>query len=160
MHDDLQRRLDRHLTRIGWGGGIVGAAVIFAAVGVFYPAFGGSVRDNITSGWVNAPVIAVALLCAGLIQMRIARRHAAVALRWLDERRPPDEHEHRLTLGLAAYNVKLDVVTWTAAAVFFSVFNGLVFSWGLAAIVAATIWLGAETTCALEYLLCERVLRP
>ena len=160
MHPELLRKLDRHLSLIGWGGGVVGALVIFAAVGMFYPAFGGSVRDNITSGWVNAPVIAAVLAVAGLLQTRISRRHVSQALRWLTENRLPDEREHRLTLSLAAFSVKLDVMAWIVAAGLFAVFNGLVFSWGLAAIVAATIWLGAETTCALEYLLYERALRP
>src|SRR5947199_5557889 len=100
MHEELQRRLGRHLTLIGWGGGVVGAVVIFFAVSVFYPAFGGSVRENITSGWVNAPVIVAVLVCVGLIQSRVTRRHAEKALAWLEEGRPPDEHEHRLTLGL------------------------------------------------------------
>src|SRR5436305_10849202 len=160
MSHDLQRKLERHLFLIGWGGGVVGALVIFATVGLFFPAFGGSVRDNITSGWANAPVIAVTLLLAGWIQTRMSRRHVEKALRWLIEERPPDDREHQLTLGLAAFCVKLDVVAWCAAAVLFAVFNGLVFSWGLAAIVAATIWLGGETTCALGYLLYERALRP
>jgi adenylate cyclase len=33
-------------------------------------------------------------------------------------------------------------------------------SWGLAAVIAATIWFGGETTCAMSYLLYERTLRP
>jgi adenylate cyclase len=55
--------------------------------------------------------------------------------------------------------VKLDALSWSIAAVGFAVFNGIAFSWGLAAIVAATIWFGGETTCALGYLLYERSLR-
>ena len=160
MHAELLRKLDRRLIMIGWGGGFVGAILIFATVGLFYPAFGGSVKDNITSGWVNAPVIVAVLVAAGLIQTGVGRRKAADALAWLVEERPPDQREHRLTLGMPAYYVKVNVAAWVAAAVLFSVYNGLVFSWGLAAIVAATIWLAAETTCALQYLLVERVLRP
>jgi adenylate cyclase len=78
----------------------------------------------------------------------------------LAEERPPDEHEHRLTLGIATYMVKRDALGWSISAVAFALFNGLVFSWGLAGVIAATIWFGGETTCALGYLLYERALRP
>jgi adenylate cyclase len=129
-------------------------------VGLFFPALGGSVKVNATSGWVNAPVIAAFLVVMGYVQARVRGRHVGEALRWLREDRPPDEREHRTTLGLAVYHVKLDVLIWAVAAIGFSLLNGLVFSWGLAGIVAGTIWFGAETTCALGYLLYERALRP
>jgi len=164
MNDEPITRLvssvTRRLTLIGWGGGAVGAAATFTAVGLFFPALGGSVKVNATSGWVNAPVIVAYLVAAGWLTKRVRGRHVAETLRWLTEDRPPDEHEHRLTLGLAAYQVKRDALLWTLAAVIFALLNGLLFSWGLAAIVAGTIWFGGETTCALGYLLYERALRP
>jgi adenylate cyclase len=153
-------RLTRRLKVVGLGGGAVGALVTFVAVGFMFPAVGGSQSQSWTSGWVNGPVIAVYLAVSGVLLTRIRRRHVAEALRWLSEDRAPTEREHRLTLGLAAYFVKLDALGWSLAAVAFALFNGFVFSWGLAAVVAATIWFGGETTCALGYLLYERVLRP
>jgi adenylate cyclase len=156
----LVSSVTRRLTLIGWGGGAVGAAATFTAVGLFFPALGGSVKVNATSGWVNAPVIVAYLVAAGWFTKRIRARHVSETLRWLTEDRPPDDREHRLTLGLAAYQVKRDALLWTLAAVIFALLNGLLFSWGLAAIVAGTIWFGGETTCALGYLLYERALRP
>src|SRR5947209_12108256 len=150
----------RRLKLIGWAGGSAGAIATFTAVGLFFPALGGSVHVNTSSGVVNAPVIAVVLLATGYLHARIRGQHVAEALRWLTEDRAPDAREHRLTLGLAAYYVKLDVLTWVLAAIGFALLNGIVYSWGLAAIVAGTIWLGGETTCALDYLLYERTLRP
>jgi adenylate cyclase len=156
----LVRTIKRRLKLIGWAGGTIGAAATFIAVGLFFPAVGGSIKLNATSGWVNAPVIAAFLVVVGYVQARVRGKHVEEALRWVTEERPPDEREHRMTLGLAAYHVKLDVLIWSVAAVAFSLLNGLAFSWGLAAIVAGTIWFGAETTCALGYLLYERALRP
>jgi adenylate cyclase len=156
----LVSAVKRRLKVIGWAGGTAGAVATFVAVGLFFPALGGNSYVNETSGWVNVPVIVVFLVVVGLLQARIRGRHVADALLWLTEDRPPDEREHRLTLGLAAYHVKLDALIWSIAAVGFAVFNGLAFSWSLAAIVAATIWFGGETTCALGYLLYERTLRP
>jgi adenylate cyclase len=160
MGNDLLHKLNRNLFRIGAGTGIAGGLVIFLGVGMFIPAFGGSQRESWTSAWVNAPLLVVVLVLAGVIQTRITRRHVLDALGWLMEDRAPDGREHRLTLGLATYCVKLDVVGFALGALLFSIVNGLVFSWGLAAIVAATIWFGGEMTCALSYLLYERALRP
>src|SRR6202030_2929607 len=58
------------------------------------------------------------------------------------------------------YFVKWDAIGWCASAVFFALFNGFVYSWGVAGVIAATIWFGGETTCALGYLMYERALRP
>lgn len=150
----------RRLRLISWVGGSAGAVATFTAVGLFFPALGGSVHVNKTSGWVNAPVIVAFLVVVGYVQARVRGRHVGDAPQWLTEARPPDEREHRLTLGLAAYHLKLDALAWTVAAVGLALLNGIVFSWGLAAIVAGTIWFGGETTCALDYQLYERVLRP
>jgi adenylate cyclase len=150
----------RRLRWIGWACGTAGGVVTFTAVGFLFPALGGSVRVGDTSGWVNAPLVVLFVVVFGALVDRIVSRHVGDALRWISQGRPPDEREHRLTLGLPMYEVKLDAMLWAAAAVGFGLLNALAFSWGLAAVVAATIWLGGETTCALSYLLYERVLRP
>ncbi|HUZ28443.1 MAG TPA: adenylate/guanylate cyclase domain-containing protein [Solirubrobacteraceae bacterium] len=160
MADGPVNRLGKRLKLIGFGGNAVGALTTFAAVGFLFPAFGGSSRVNIDSGWVDGPVIVVAVALTGVLYARIKGRHLSRALQWLTEERTPDQSEHRLTLSLPVYMFKLDAVGWSLAAVGFALFNGIVFSWGLAAIVAATIWFGGETTCALGYLLYERALRP
>jgi adenylate cyclase len=153
-------RLRKRIKLIAMGGTAVGAIVTFVAVAFLYPAVGGSLKVNFTSGWVNTPIVIADLCLFALVYTRSRRLHASEALRWLEENRPPDEREHRLTLGLASYHVKLDAVGWSLSAIGFGLFNGLVFSWGLGAVVAVTIWFGGEMTCALDYLLYERALRP
>src|SRR5437763_12771844 len=110
MTTDPVSNARRRVRWIGWAGGTVGAVATFTAVGLFFPALGGSVHVNATSGWVNAPVIVAFILAVGYLEARVRGRHVSEALRWLVEDRPPDEREHRLTLGLAAYHVKLDVL--------------------------------------------------
>jgi adenylate cyclase len=150
----------RRLKMIDWRVGAAGALVTFTAVGFLFPAFSGTMKLDATSTWVNAPVVVGFVVVAEMVGARLRLRHVRTALRWLDEDRAPTQCEHRDTLGLAACMVKLDAAAWFVAAVGFGLLNGLAFSWGLAAVVAATIWLGGETTCALGYLLYERALRP
>jgi adenylate cyclase len=156
----VTRRLNLRLKLIGMGGAGLGALVTFIAVDYLFLAVGGSRNLNVKSAWLNAPVIIVVLAVFAVVYTPIRRRHLEEALRWLPEGRAPDEREHRLTLGLAAYSVKLDAIGWSVSAIGFALINGFVFSWGLAAVVAVTIWFGGETVCALGYLLYERALRP
>jgi adenylate cyclase len=150
----------RRLKLIGWGVGAAGALVTFVAVGFLFPAFGGSKKLNASSFWVDAPAVVAYVVVVGGVMVCVRRRRILAALAWLDEGRAPSQREHRDTLGLAAYMVKIDAIAWSGGAVVFTLLNGLAYSWGMGAAVAATIWLGGETTCALGYLLYERALRP
>jgi adenylate cyclase len=152
-------QLNRRLTWLGWIGGAVGAVVIFLAIGFLIPI----VIDPGERGelaLVNAPLILVYIVVVGGLLTRHTGRHLARTLAWVEEGRPPDEDEHRRTLGLAGYALKVYTAAWLVAGVLFSLLNGFEHSWEFAAVVAGTIWLGGETTCALDYLVTERVLRP
>src|SRR5579884_2302297 len=138
MTDRAAGSLASRLKRVGIGGGGLGALVTFIAVAFLFPALGGSVRLNNQSGWVNGPVIVVVLVIWAVVYTRIKTRRVEEALRWVREKRAPTDTEHRLTLGLAPHFVKLDAFAWSCSAVIFAVFNGLVFSWRLGAVVAAT----------------------
>ena len=153
-------RVAKRLKVVGVANLAAGAITTFIAVGFLFPAFGGSSWNDWMSTWVNAPLLVLVVVGYGFCFARINGRHLSGVLRWLRDDRPPDAREHRLTLGLALHLVKLDALGWGVSAIGFAVFNGIVFSWGLGAVVAATIWFGGETTCALGYLLYERALRP
>ncbi|MDQ6746357.1 MAG: adenylate/guanylate cyclase domain-containing protein [Actinomycetota bacterium] len=131
----------------------------YASVGFVSPVFFDP-ADETRIGLLNGPLIAAYLVLCGVVITRRAGRHLADALRWVAEGREPGEREHRLTLGLARDQVKVDAVAWAAGAVVFAGLNAVAQSWGFAALVGAVIWLGGETTCALEYLMAERILRP
>ena len=80
-------------------------------------------------------------------------------IRWLQAGRPPDDGELKLILHHPARQVKVSGLMWILAALVFGLLNAH-YSAELGALVAATILLGGATTCAVVYLVTERVLRP
>jgi adenylate cyclase len=147
------------MLRVGWITSAIGTLVVFSVIGFLIPVFADA-TDQDKLARVNLPLVAVYFVAIGLLMGRLIDAHANSTLAWVDEGREPDEREHRETLRLAVYVTKLDAIAWLVAGVLFSTLNAIVESWNMAAIVAATIWLGAETTMALTYLAYERALRP
>ena len=156
---ELVADVNRRLRRLGWMAGIVGSVVVFCAIGFLIPIFLGN-DEGFRLGALNAPFIVVGLVITGVIVTRDATRHQKRTLSWLIEGRAPDAEEHRLTLGLAVRGTRVAALGWIAAGPLFFTLNAIAHSLGFGAVVAATIWLGGETTCALYYLASERILRP
>jgi adenylate cyclase len=144
---------------IGWSAGGSGALVVFVAIGFLVPLFA-SLHELIRLALVNGPLVLAYLIVSGLLIRTGFGRHVDRTLAWVREQRLPDEREHEQTLALATHAVKLDAVAWLVAGAAFGALDAALFSWGIAALVAGTVWLGGETTCALDYLLYERALRP
>ena len=149
----------RSLSRLGWTTSIIGSIVVFFAIGLSIPIFI-DVGDKNMLGLYNAPLAIAYVVVCGFLIRRYSDRYIFETLQWIADGREPDEREHSRTLGLAVHMVKMVGIGWAIAAVLLSVVNGFAYSWDFAAVVAATIWLGGETTCALSYLAAERVLRP
>lgn len=80
-------------------------------------------------------------------------------VRWALEGRTPTPEEQRATLRTPALMLKIQVVFWTLAAVFFGTLNGLrdVF---LGLSIALAIGIGGALTAGNAYLLTEFALRP
>jgi adenylate cyclase len=154
----LVRTTIRRMRLVGWAAVVMGAAVVFMAVGFLIPIFSDAgERDHI--GRESLPVVALVVLVGGAAFTWIFNRDLRAALGWISEGREPSEREHRLALGLASRAATLNLVAWTIGGVFLGVFSahhGL----GFAAVVVSAIWLGGETCSALLYLLHERALRP
>lgn len=155
----LVRDVQSRLTWLGWMAGIAGSAVVFASVAFLTPIFIDE-GDDPELILLNALAIVVSIAVEGIVITRHSNRYFPAVLGWLIEGRAPDEREHRRTLGLALYSTKVMGSGWAVAAVLFTVLNGVAHSWEFGAVVGATIWLGGETTCALIYLISERILRP
>jgi adenylate cyclase len=79
--------------------------------------------------------------------------------RWLRERRPPDRAEQLATLRGPLRLLVVQAALWAASCAGFVALN-LRYSDRLAVAVGITIVLGAAVTCALGYLLAERIARP
>ncbi|HWF54506.1 MAG TPA: adenylate/guanylate cyclase domain-containing protein [Solirubrobacteraceae bacterium] len=149
----------RRLASQGWLSSIVGALVVFVAIGFFIPLFASS-HDVTKLGLINAPLVVLYAAVSGFVIHRIYTRDFIAATGWIAADRAPETGERDATLTLAIRQVKLEAAGWVAGALVFAVLNGIIQSWGFGAVVGATIWLGGETTCALDYLLTERLLRP
>ena len=78
---------------------------------------------------------------------------------WLREDRPPTAAEQRIVLLTPARELLVHGVLWLIGGVVFTVLN-LRYSHELALLVAITVGLAALATCAVAYLLAQRILRP
>jgi adenylate cyclase len=156
---ELVREVSHRLALVGWSAGAAGSIVVFLSIGFLIPIFLDP-SDRTRLALINGPLILVYLFGIGYVIRRLTRRHLYRATAWIKERREPSEQEHRQTLTLALYGTKFALCGWTGGVVVFGLETVLVQSWGFAAVVGATIWLGGETTCALLYLASERILRP
>ena len=78
---------------------------------------------------------------------------------WLAEGRRPTPEERRLVLGQPLRFAYTSGVFWTIGAVLFTLLNAPTSGWS-ALVVGGALLLGGETTCAVGYLLAERIVRP
>ena len=127
----------RRVHWVGWLANAVGSLLVLCSIGFLIP-----------------------ILAAGSLISRLSDRRINEGFGWLAEGRPPDKRERHLTLGFAYYSVKLDGLAWAGGGVILFALNAIALSPGFAAAMAATAWLGGETTCALVYLFLERALLP
>jgi len=132
------------LSMIGWTTAGCGALVVFLAIGFLVPLFG-SLHQLARLALINGPLVAAYLILCCVVITRHFGRHVSETLLWVREDRPPDEREHRDTLGLAIYAVKLDALAWIIAGAVFGVIDSVLFSPGTGALVLGTVWLGSTT---------------
>ncbi len=156
---DLVDDVHRRLARAGWLAHIAGGVVVFLAVGFLVPIFADP-GERGELALLNLPPLVVYFALAGIAISRYMRGHIRRTLAWLTEGREPTDSEHRASLRLAVREIKVAALAWAVGVVGFLIYNGLAYSWDFALMSAATVWAGAETTCALNYLIAERILRP
>jgi adenylate cyclase len=156
--DRFLAAINRRLFWIGWLANAAGAVVVVATIAFLIPIFLDDASET-TGAW-QLPLIALVFVIDGLVLGWISRRNQRAALGWIAEGREPDELEHRLTLRLAFSEVLATGIVWALMGVIFGLINGFTYSVDFGAVVLAAIWLGAETNCALYYLLLERAVRP
>jgi adenylate cyclase len=153
---ELWRDTIRRLTLASVGANVTGALVLFVLLGVLIPfAPDGADRQL---GLNAAVVVAYAALTLTLGSWW-GRRMSAPVERWLSEDRPPTAEERRLALGIPFRFALVSGVFWTIAAILFTLLNASTSGWAVV-VVGGAILLGGETTCAVGYLLIERITRP
>ena len=157
--NDRQRLAGRFTRRLALSmvtANVVGALVVFVYLVFIVPDrptdTAAAVRLNavVASGYL---LLALVLGAVGgvLLQLRL--------LRWLRPGHEIGTADQHVTLRLPARLVRLYGALWEVAVVLFAALNAPRSVDG-AVDVAVTIAAGGATTCALSYLLAERVLRP
>jgi adenylate cyclase len=142
----------------GWVANGVGILVVSVAVAFLIDIF---FEPDIEWSYVIRAIVAMALyfVIAGLTINRFTTRRMQEAYGWLSENREPSEREHRLALGHATYQTLCSGIAWMGGGLLLIAIS-IDQSAGYVAAGAAAGLLGAETTCAIVYLLSERGLRP
>ncbi|HEV2875484.1 MAG TPA: adenylate/guanylate cyclase domain-containing protein [Thermoleophilaceae bacterium] len=153
---ELWRETYRRLTWASVGANVTGALVLFLLLGFLIP-FAPDGADRQLG--LNAALLAVYAPLTLALGSAWGRRMSAPVERWLSEDRAPTSEERRLALGLPFRFVLVWGVFWMIAAMLFTLLNASTSGWSVI-VVGGSILLGGETTCAVGYLLIERITRP
>jgi adenylate cyclase len=135
----------------------LGALDLFALLFFVLPMPGGvEPKDNLTANLIG---FAIYLPLACWLGNHFGTRLSAAQAGWLREGREPDGAERDRVLSAPLRCAQLSAALWLGAALLFGAIN---LANGLAAAlhVACTIIMGGLTTCAVGYLLVERISRP
>ncbi|HWI71901.1 MAG TPA: adenylate/guanylate cyclase domain-containing protein [Baekduia sp.] len=154
---DLERRLAVPYGVLMVGANVIGAVIVFALIRWVLPLPdvddpGHVQRVNVLwlVGYLAFAVPAGTIWVLWLLRPVLA---------WLREDRPPTAAEQRLVLLTPARELVVHGALWALAAAVFTIINAR-YSGELALLVAITVGLAAAATCAVAYLLAQRVLRP
>jgi adenylate cyclase len=156
--EQLARDIQRRMALKGWLTSGIGALVVCASVGLMVPIFLDS-DERLSMVLLNVPIALACFVLTGIGITMVSYRYCARAFPWLIEGRAPNDHEYRLTLKLPEKGALITAGGWGCGVLLFTALN-LHYSPGFALAVGTTIWLGGETTSALNYLMDERNLRP
>ena len=152
----LWRNTLRRLTWAGIASNGVGAVVLFLLLAFLIPFAPLGAAGQVG---LNAAVGAGYLVLTLVLGFHWGNRMNAPVERWLAEEREPTPEERRLALGLPTRLALISGVFWAIAAVLFTLLNLPTSGWP-ALVVGGAVLLGGETTCAVGYLLAERIARP
>jgi adenylate cyclase len=135
---------------------LVGGIVVLCLLTFVLPS------PSVRHGGTLRLISTIAFVVGGLVAFPIAWAWSArkwrAHLGWVG-RRPPGERDRDLTLRFPLTQQVIVGAMWLISAVVFSALNAP-FSGELAGNVATTVIMGGIVTCALGYLLGERLLRP
>lgn len=152
----LARRFGRQLTLAMVGSNTLGALVVYTYLVFVAPD---RPEDTATATLLNS-IVGAGYLVVALVIGALGSVLAQIRLmRWLRPGHVVGPADRRTTLRLPARLVRLYGSLWAIAVVVFGALN-LPRSLGAGLDIMGTIAMGGATTCALCYLLAERVVRP
>ena len=135
-----------------------GAVFVFVIISFVLPVPEDVRGDGRVLG-LNAVVMGAYSLVSSVVATTIGIRSAESIRRWQREERAPTEEERRFTLRYAMWSIRSPGTVWALGAVLASALNAPE-SGALALETGLTVMLGGVTTCAMAYLLAERIMRP
>jgi adenylate cyclase len=154
---DLERRLWLPYAALMISANVVGAIIVFALIVWVLPL--PAIDDTDAVRRTNiiglAAYLAFAVPAGTLWALWLLRPVIA----WLREDRPPTAGEQRIALLAPARELLVHAALWTLGGVAFALLNAQ-YDAHLALIIAITVALGGAATCAVAYLVAQRVLRP
>ncbi len=154
---DLERRLAVPYAVLMIGANVVGVAIVFALIRWVLPQ--PDIEDAVHVQRVSLAWLAgylVFAVPAGVVWVLWLLRPV---LGWLRADRPPTAEEQRAVLLTPAREIVVHGTLWLVGAVLFTIITAR-YDHELALLVAITVSLAAGATCAVAYLLAQRVLRP
>jgi adenylate cyclase len=154
---DLERRLWRPYAALMIGANVIGVAVVFVLIRWVLPL--PDIDDPAALRRTNVIALAAYLVFAVPAGTVWVLRLLAPVIAWLREDRPATAAEQRVALLAPARELLVHAVLWAIGGIAFTLLNWH-YDGHLALIVAITVALGGAATCAVAYLLSQRVLRP
>jgi adenylate cyclase len=154
----LERYLRRRLAFAMLAANGVGAVLVFVLSFVLLPNPSG-LHHTARLAIINLIVFVFVLSLGGVAAYRWSRALWRIPLGWVSAGRDPDDREREQTLRYPLTMQVVPATGWLTSAVLFGALN-LPASDELAGNIAVAIVLGGLVTCALGYLLAERLLRP
>jgi adenylate cyclase len=153
---ELWGRTVRRLTVAAVAANTLGGIVMFTLLEFLVPLGPApDDRDLLLNGIVAAVYLPLGLIIGNLW----ARRHGDPVRQWLSEDRPPTAEERSLVLSQPFRFVAISGFFWVLAAILFTAINIPKTGWE-ALVVGGGMLLAGETTCAVGYLMIERLIRP
>jgi adenylate cyclase len=153
----IARRTQLHLIVSLSLANAVGAAVVFVFLGLVLPA--PEIEDSTRALLTNLVITGIYVVAGTIVGSLWGARRLAPLRAWLRSDRPATEEERETVLRAPYRIVGVHAVLWSVAAVGFGAYDWT-YSHELGQRVAMTVLLGGLTTCAIAYLLTERMLRP
>jgi adenylate cyclase len=153
----MVRRVARTLSAAILAANLIGALVVFGFLAWVLPL--PDVPDEEAVRTTNAIALAGGLAVVVPLAFALSVAGVRPVLRWLRARRPPDHDEQLAALRAPLRLLTVQAGLWSLACVGFVALN-LGYSSRLAVAVGITIVLGGAVTCALAYLLADRIVRP
>jgi adenylate cyclase len=157
--ETLIAHVDKQLALVGYLANGVGALITLTFLGFFVP---GTVNSDryvslvLRNLIVFGPYVAIALPLGHYL---VQRRNFAEIATWLRADEPSSERVRRAALRYPMVWAVQSSGFWIVGSVFFTLLN-IDSTWSFVSVIAITGLLGGVSSCALQYLLVERTMRP